>query len=201
MYFHDSCKMHHVLPSAMTVNRSLPLKFTNLNRTFNGVYISMRCRIRANAIEPSRYRFIFNSRTFNFSLLTEKDTKNWKTMDVVMTSVLAFSRSTFCRCRNNRNKTTNSIALIISINFIEWLRICSFLPLGFLSMTHCSQGSSPSAIAGRLSVTRFIRRICIGNIASGKPAKTLHMMTKISTKLTDSIYFTNFLILSYMILP
>lgn len=122
-------------------------------------------------------------------------------MDVVMTRVLAFSRSTVCHCRNNPNNTMNSITLIININLIEWLRICSFLSLGFLNITHCSPGSNHNAIAGRLSVTRFIRNICIGNIASGNPANTLHMMTRISTKLTDNIYFTNFLILSYMILP
>ena len=185
----------------MIVSQSLAPRLVNLNHMFKGLYIKIKCRIRANAIDPTRYRFIFNSRKLNFSLLTEKDTKNWKTMDVVMTSVLAFSRSTFCRWRNNPNNTTNSMTLIISINLVEWLRICSFLSLGFLCMTHCSPGSSQSAMAGKLSVTRLIRRICIGNIASGKPTNTLHMMTKISTKFTDNIYFTNFLILSYMILP
>gem|GEM_PF-3937067 len=80
-------------------------------------------------------------------------------------------------------------------------RICSFFALGFLSMIFFSAGSSPSAIAGRESVTRLSRRICTGSIGSGNHIKIVIVITRISSKFAESRSFTNFLILSYITLP
>ena len=43
--------------------------------------------------------------------------------------------------------------------------------LGGFFITELSAGSSPSAIAGRLSVTRFTRSICAGSSTIGSPIK------------------------------
>jgi hypothetical protein len=131
------------------------------------------------------------------SLLTAKAINNSKNIDAVALTVLAFSIPVMCSSLQNNNKVIVApIKVLGMINFHDQLSICSCLDLGFLFMIHFSQGSALNANVGRLSVTKFIRSICIGIMGNGTPTTIHTPITSISSKFTDSRYFTAFLILS-----
>ena len=75
----------------------------------------------------------------------------------------------------------------------------AFLGLSF--MTPGLWGSSPSAIAGRLSVSRFINRRCTGAKGTGSPASEAYSTASIDPKFPDSKNCMAFLIFWYIFLP
>src|SRR5574344_759332 len=147
-------------------------------------------------IAPKRYLFILRFHTLWMSLLTAKSISNSKTMEAVTITVLAFSIHVICNSLRNNNKVTAAaIIVLVIMNARDQLSMCSCLDLGFLFIIHSSHGSTLNAKVGRLSVTKFIRSICMGIIGNGTP-RIMHMpITSISSKFTGRRYFTAFLML------
>ena len=76
-----------------------------------------------------------------------------------------------------------SVPIFVRKSFV---RIDSFIGLGFSSITFFECGSSPRAIAGRLSVRRLINNRCTGANGTGSPAMDAYNTARIAPKLPES---------------
>ena len=166
-----------------------------------GVYIAITCNSILIPTAPRRYLFGLRFRILWVSLLAAKAIHNSNSIEVVINIVLALSIPKTSNCLRKRiNVDVAPMSVVIIINFQDQLKICSVLDLGAFCILSDSAGSFPNANVGKLSVTKFIRNICIGSMAIGMPAIMLTTTTKISSKFTASINLTHFLILVYMVL-
>ena len=81
------------------------------------------------------------------------------------------------------------------------VRIDSFIGLGFSFITSIECGSSPNAIAGRLSVSKLMNNRCTGANGTGRPAIEAYNTARIAPKLPERRNRIAFLIFRYTFRP
>ena len=164
----------------------------------NGIYIDAKSAIaEIITAKMSLGLFIkFTVKIFFFSLLHSKTCISCDITRVTSADVLAISipAPDFKKNANaERVESPIKIPLIKIFDISPSEKKLSSLDLGFSFITSSSAGSSPNAIAGRLSVTRFTRSICVGRRTRGSPERIPKNIVITSPILQESRYLTNFL--------